>query len=211
VDESGIGQIFGGGAETPVAMPVSHPITTPMGRVITAHPLARSVQPVDGGVDGRFAQRLVETSQLSWAESDLAGLNATGKPARNLDQGDLNGPVGIAAAISAAAPNAPAPPAAEDGATPPATPSAETRVVVVGDSDFATDSAIGISGNGDLFLNAANWLAQQENLIAIRPKSPEDRRITLSADQSWFINILAIFGFPGLLFAMAVGVWWRRR
>jgi ABC-type uncharacterized transport system involved in gliding motility auxiliary subunit len=211
VDESGIGKIFGGGAETPVAMPVSHPITTPMGRVITAHPLARSVQPVDGGVDGRFAQRLVETSQLSWAESDLAGLYATGKPARNLDQGDLNGPVGIAAAISAAAPNAPAPPAAEDGATPPATPSAETRVVVVGDSDFATDSAIGISGNGDLFLNAANWLAQQENLIAIRPKSPEDRRITLSADQSWFINILAIFGFPGLLFAMAVGVWWRRR
>lgn len=211
VDESGIGQIFGGGAETPVAMPVSHPITTPMGRVITAHPLARSVTPVDGGVDGHSAQRLVETSQLSWAESDLSGLYATGKPERNLDKGDLNGPVGIAAAVSAPASTPPAPPSAEEAAPAPETPTAETRVVVVGDSDFATDSAIGISGNRDLFLNAANWLAQQENLIAIRPRDPEDRRITLSADESWMINVLAIFGFPGFLFAMAVGVWWRRR
>lgn len=219
VDESGIGQIFGGGAETPVAMPVSHPITTPMGRVITAHPLARSITPVDGGVEERFAQRLVETSELSWAESDLQSLYSTGKPQRDLDQGDLNGPVGIGAAVSAPATRTPEPAsvegAADDTAADPAeasdSPALETRVVVIGDSDFATDSAIGISGNGDLFLNAANWLAQQENLIAIRPRDPEDRRITLSADQSWFINLLAIFGFPGFLFAMAVGVWWRRR
>jgi ABC-type uncharacterized transport system involved in gliding motility auxiliary subunit len=68
-----------------------------------------------------------------------------------------------------------------------------------------------MSGNGDLFLNAANWLAQQEDLIAIRPRDPADRRISLTSEQMSMVNILALFVFPGLLFLAAVGVWWRRR
>ena len=52
----------------------------------------------------------------------------------------------------------------------------ETRLVAIGDSDFASNGALGVSGNRDLFLNTINWLAQQENLIAIRPRDPEDRR-----------------------------------
>jgi ABC-type uncharacterized transport system involved in gliding motility auxiliary subunit len=208
VDQSGIGQIFGGGAETPVAMPVAHPITNGM-QVITAHPLARSVTPVDAGVDGRFAQRLAETGPASWAEADLDGLFSNGQPEQDLASGDLAGPVSLAAAVSApvadAAPPAPDAPDALDA------PPNETRVVVVGDSDFVGNSAVGISGNGDLFLNMANWLAQQENLIAIRPRDPEDRRISLTNDQIWMIQIATIFVIPGLLFAAAVGVWWRRR
>jgi ABC-type uncharacterized transport system involved in gliding motility auxiliary subunit len=214
IDESGIGQVIGGGPETPVAMPVAHPITTPMGRVFTAHPLARSVRPVEGGVDGRFAQSILESNQLSWAESDVAALFETGRPERNLDAGDLNGPVALAAAVSAAAPDAPEPPApaeGEDAAAEPPAPAPETRVVVVGDSDFASNNAVNMSGNGDLFLNAANWLAQQEDLIAIRPRDPADRRISLTSEQMSMVNILALFVFPGLLFLAAVGVWWRRR
>ena len=49
-------------------------------------------------------------------------------------------------------------------------------MVVIGDSDFAANSVLGVQGNRDLFLNTVNWLAQQENLIAIRPREPEDRR-----------------------------------
>jgi hypothetical protein len=43
-------------------------------------------------------------------------------------------------------------------------------VVAIGDSDFAANSVLGIQGNRDLFLNALNWVAQNENLIAIRPR-----------------------------------------
>lgn len=211
IDESGIGQVIGSGPETPVAMPVSHPITTPLGGVITAHPLARSVTPVEGGSNGRFAQRLVETSQLSWAETDLAGLYATGRPTRNLDEGDLNGPIALGAAVSASAPAPPpAPDAPADPAAEPPAP-AETRVVVMGDSDFASNAVLGLSGNADLFLNAVNWLALQEDLIAIRPRDPSDRRLTMTQEQIGMVGIFGMFVFPGLLFATAFAVWWRRR
>ena len=94
---------------------------------------------------------------------------------------------------------------AEDGPKP------ESRIVVFGDSDFVANSALGISGNRDLFLNTVNWLAQQENLIAIRPKDPDDRRITLTADQQRRILVLAIFIIPGLILLAGVQTWWRRR
>jgi ABC-type uncharacterized transport system involved in gliding motility auxiliary subunit len=63
---------------------------------------------------------------------------------------------------------------------------------VIGDSDFASNGDFGFQGNGDMFLNTANWLAQQENLIAIRPKNPEDRRLQLTADQVSRVNWFAL-------------------
>jgi len=217
LDASGLGQLIGTGPETPVAMPASHPITENF-RVITAFPLTRSAQPIPGGVEGRTASTVLESSPQSWAETDLAGLFSTGQPERNLDQGDLNGPVAIASAVTAPAETpveapAPAADAGDDGAIAPAadTPARETRVLVVGDSDFASNRALNVGGNRDLFLNMANWLAQQDNLIAIRPRSPADRTITLTATQSRNIYWMTIFILPGLLIANAVRVWWTRR
>jgi ABC-type uncharacterized transport system involved in gliding motility auxiliary subunit len=203
IDASGLGQLFGTDASVPVAMPVDHPITNNF-RVMTAFPLARSVTPVEGGVDGRTARDVLQTSAQSWAESDVAGVYTTGRPERNLDRGDLAGPVSIAAAVSIPAPNAPAPETAE-------APKPESRVVVVGDSDFATDRAISIQGNREIFLNMANWLAQQEDLIAIRPRNPEDRPINVTADQGRMVWIFTLLVLPALLFLNGVRVWWRRR
>ena len=56
-----------------------------------------------------------------------------------------------------------------------------------------------------------NWLAQQENLIAIRPRAPEDRRITLTADQQVRINWLALLMIPGVILGTGVYSWWQRR
>ena len=57
------------------------------------------------------------------------------------------------------------------------------RIMVVGDSDFASNAAAGIQGNADLFVNMNNWLTQQEDLISIHPRDAGDRRITMTADQ----------------------------
>ena len=131
----------------------------------------------------------------------------------NADAGDTAGPVSLAAAVSAAATDAPKP-AEENNEEnsnndPPSPP--QTRVAVFGDSDFVTNGWLEIQGNKDLFLNTVSWLAQQENLIAIRPRDPEDRRISLTADQQTRIFWLTIFIIPGLILAMGVHVWWRRR
>ena len=206
VDVSGMGQMFGTDASVPVAARYEpHPITDRF-NLITAYPLARSVTPATGGANGRFPQPLVQTSASSWAETDIKRLATSGQVARELDKGDRQGPITLAAAVSA--PLANATPAADPKAD---APKPETRMVVFGDSDFAMNGFLGISGNRDLFLNAVNWLAQQENLIAIRPKDPEDRRITLTRDQHTRIFWLTVFIIPGLILFAGVQTWWRRR
>jgi ABC-type uncharacterized transport system involved in gliding motility auxiliary subunit len=212
LDASGMGQMLGTDASVPVAAQYpNHPITQGF-RVITAYPMARSMTPIEGGAGGRTAQPLVTTGAQSWAEADIASLSSgQGQVAFNADKGDRQGPITMAVAVSAPATVTPPAPSgnASPDAEPPPTP--ETRIVAVGDSDFAANLAIGIQGNRDLFMNALNWLSQQENLIALRPRQPEDHRLTLTADQQNSIMLLSLFIIPGLVFATGVYTWWRRR
>ena len=83
--------------------------------------------------------------------------------------------------------------------------------MAVGDSDFASNYAIGIPGNSRFLHELAELAAQQENLIAVRPRQPQDHRLTLTADQQNRIMILSLFIIPGLVFASGVYSWWRRR
>ena len=214
LDVSGMGQLLGTGYEVPVATTYQpHPITTRFD-LMTAYPVARSVAPATGNTSGKFPQTIVETSRASWAETDLKTLATSGQVSRDLDKGDKAGPVSLAAAVSAPAADAAAKPAGaapEDPAKPDETNKPESRVVVFGDSDFAANSAIGVQGNGDLFMNAVNWLAQQENLIAIRPKDPQDRRLTMTANAQNWIFRLTVFTLPGAILLAGVMTWWRRR
>jgi ABC-type uncharacterized transport system involved in gliding motility auxiliary subunit len=208
LDVSGMGRLIGTDESVPVAATYpSHAITDNF-KLLTAYPLARSMSPVDGGVNGRNGQKLVETSARSWAEADVKSLTG-GQPAK-MDDTDKKGPVSIAVAVSGAATAAPPPP--KDPAKPEEAPKpVEARIVAFGDSDFASNAALGVQGNRDLFLNATNWLAQQENLISIRAKDPEDRRITLTADQERRIFYLTVLIVPGLILLAGVQTWWRRR
>jgi ABC-type uncharacterized transport system involved in gliding motility auxiliary subunit len=213
VDVSGLGQLLGTDASVPVAATYpSHPITERFG-LLTAYPFARSVTPVPGGVENRFAQTVVETGPRSWAETNIRQLMTTGEVALDEAQGDQPGPVSIAAAVSAAAPDPPPPPQPEEteNGSGASRQTPETRVVAVGDSDFAANYALGIQGNRDLFLNMVSWLAQHEEMIAIRPREPEDRRITMTADQERRVFWLSIVIIPGLILIAGVHAWWRRR
>jgi ABC-type uncharacterized transport system involved in gliding motility auxiliary subunit len=204
LDQSGVGQMFGAGPQVPIAMNYpAHPITTGFNEM-TAYQLARSAAPITGGSNGHTAQAIAQTSARSWAESNLKELLVNHKATPEFDKGDKAGPIALVSAVSAAVTDAPA------GAAPDA-PKPETRVVVAGDSDFAGNGLLGFQGNRDFFTNAVNWLAQQEDLISIRPRDPEDRRIQLTSDQGERIFYLTVFIIPGLLFLNGIRVWWRRR
>ena len=89
---------------------------------------------------------------------------------------------------------------------------ASGRFVVVGDSDFITNELASAPVlNADLFLNMVNWVAQDEDLIAIRPREPEDRRIFLSSQQMTNVALFSILIVPGVILVTGVSVWWGRR
>jgi ABC-type uncharacterized transport system involved in gliding motility auxiliary subunit len=206
VDASGMGRLIGAGPEMPIAANYpSHPITERF-RVATAYPLARALTIVQGGVNGHTASPVVESSPQSWAEADLKSIGEGKEVTLDESKGDKPGPVTIAAAVSAAKPDA-TPPAPGQ----PDTPKPETRVVVYGDSDFPSNSVLGIPGNKDMFMNTIGWLSQQENLISIRPKEASDRRLTLTATQQNNITWLSLLIVPGLVFLTGAYSWWRRR
>ncbi len=216
VDASGIGQLLGTDASVPVAATYPPHAITENFALLTAFPLARSVQPVAGGANGRTAVAIVQTSERSWAEADLSQLQ-TGEVTLDEPSGDRPGPIAIAAVVSqtverpeTTVTNASADESdGDDDATDE--PPLQARLAVFGDSDFASNAAVGIQGNRDLLLNAVNWLAQQENLIAIRPREPEDRRITLTADQQTRIYWLSLAIVPGGILALGFLTWWNRR
>ena len=194
-----------------VAVEYPHQSAEALRGQLTLFPLARSIEPVMEGVNGRFAQPVVQTSQASWAETDLNLQEGSGvKP--EPEKGDKPGPVTIAAATSATAESAvTAGDAAKAAAGGDAPPKPETRVMVFGDSDFASNNVGGVPGNLNLFGNAVNWLAQQEDLISIRPKEAGDRRITLTSNQLQAMQWLSIVLIPAAVLLVGVATWWRRR
>jgi gliding motility-associatede transport system auxiliary component len=202
-------QLRGTQADVPVAANYPfHQITNTF-RMLTAYPYARSVKPVEGAPNGRTATTIIQSGVNSWAETDLQTLTTRGEARPDFDKGDIKGPVSLAVAVSAPVANAPTPPATDGQDANANKP--ETRLVVVGDSDFATNGVAGMGGNRDMFLNMVNWLAQQENLISVRPRNPADRRITMTAGQDRMIFWFAMIILPGLIFVAGIQAWWRRR
>lgn len=206
IDASGVGQLFGGDASVPVAATYPRHAITEGFNLLTAFPLARSMTAAADIPGGRTAQPIIETSARSWAETDL---RPTGEVALNEDKGDKPGPVTIGVAVSAPAADT-AKPAADQPADEDA-PKPETRVVAIGDSDFGANFALGIQGNSDLFMNTINWLAQQEGLIAIRPREPSDRRLTLTESNVTSLRWLSLIIVPAVVFGAGVLTWYRRR
>jgi ABC-type uncharacterized transport system involved in gliding motility auxiliary subunit len=210
VDASGMGRLIGTGPEVPVAASYpAHPIVDRF-NILTAFPMARSATAVKGGVNGHTAQNFVESSPRSWAEADIKSLLTSGEVSLDTSKGDKQGPISLAAAVSApvATPVATTTPKADDKSD---APKPETRLAAYGDSDFASNGALGIQGNRDLFMNTIGWLSQQENLISIRPKEADDRRITMTQAQQINLNWISLLIIPGMIFGSGVYSWWRRR
>jgi len=206
VDVSGVGQLFGAGEFTPIAIEYPYHEITKDFRVMTAYHMARSMEAGKGSPEGVFAQDLVKTSPESWAETDL-----TLKGRIQFDDGkDKKGPIslGVVATVRGPAPS-PSPSPAAEGAEPPKTP--EGRVVAIGDSDFASNPFLGFQGNKDFFLNIAAWLAEDVDLISIRPREPEDQRLFLTRQQQQNVAWVALVVLPGFFVVLGVAAWWRRR
>ncbi len=189
LDVSGVGRLFGTGPAVPLARTYgAHPITKDFAGTMTFFPFARSVHQADKSKFEPMITDLLKTSEESWAETELKGNEA------KFDEGkDTKGPITIGVAASKKVGEK------------------DARLVVIGDSDFASNGYSRLQRNGDLFMNTINWLAQDEDLISIRPKGPTDRRVTMTASQQNVLLWLTLVVMPGLALGSGAYIWWKRR
>jgi ABC-type uncharacterized transport system involved in gliding motility auxiliary subunit len=189
IDSSGVGSLLGAGPAIPLVTDFGEsPITKNFARSMTFFPLARTVSIADKSKTDPQIVELLKTSQQSFTVPNL-------KQGENKLTFDPNtaGPLSLGVAASRKA---------EGG---------EARVVVIGNSAFAANPYVGQQKNGDLFYNTINWLAQDENLISIRPKSQTNRRVTLTQGQSSALTWLDLVILPGIVIFSGVYIWWKRR
>ena len=66
-------------------------------------------------------------------------------------------------------------------------------------------------GNRDIVGNSLNWLAADEELISIRPKEPEDRRLRVSGSAIRIMFLTSVIFLPLVVILSGVSVWWKRR
>lgn len=187
IDINPQGRLLGAGPEIPVVGDyVAHPITREF-RFATFFPVARTVTVADKGPEGVSAQALARTSSESWAETSQEQIR-TGqvKP----DPGEARGPLTIAAVATVDARDVPAD-----------RKGAKARVVLIGNSSFAANAYLNLSGNRDFFLNTLSWLAEEENQIAVRPKESRTAPVFLTAAQGQ-----VLFWVPVVLLPLAMVV-----
>jgi ABC-type uncharacterized transport system involved in gliding motility auxiliary subunit len=155
--------------------------------------------------EGITVQALARTTPLSWGEKNYEKEAPTGK--LRMDPEDLQGPMVLAAVATRSLPQ----PAPAPGGEPPPGGKKESRLVVFGDSEFPVNSYFDATSNGELFLNTVNWLAGQEDLVAIRPKSRAPVTVTLTQHQASLIWISSILIAPAAILVLGTGLWFRRR
>jgi ABC-type uncharacterized transport system involved in gliding motility auxiliary subunit len=181
---------------------------------LTFFPGARSLSPTPQRVAGVSARPLINTSARSWTDTDPD--RAEFDPARNKREPSTimvlanRRPEFVSSAEAVMRELRGEKPTEADKA-PAKKVEKASRVIVVGDSDFATNSFYNIMGNGKLFLNAVNYLAARENLIGIEPRTYDKPQVSLTNQQMKGTFFLSMVLIPSLMALIGVAVWWRQR
>jgi ABC-type uncharacterized transport system involved in gliding motility auxiliary subunit len=189
LDLNPVGQLAGLGPQVAlVTTYASQPIVAQMRGSAVGFPLSRSME--IKSTDKTSVEKLFDSSSSSLATPNLSSPEVSVADPKN-----RKGPLTIAAA----------------GTYNTGKQNSQGRFVVTGSSSWAANRFLGFNGNGDLALNAVNWLSSDEDLISIRPKPPEDRRITMTRAQLVLVRATSQFVLPLLVVIAGTLVWWKRR
>jgi len=189
LEENPMGQLFGFGPEIPlVSSYESHPIVADMKNTFTGFPVARSL--TIKNTDKSTVTKLFSTTDRAIATTKLNTNEVN--PA---DPNNKKGPfaLGAAGSYNTGKPNSPG------------------RFVVIGSSGFLTNGMIGFQGNRDLAVNAVNWLSSDEDLISIRPKEAEDRRLSATQRQMNVFAYTDLLAIPLMVIVAGVSIFLKRR
>jgi ABC-type uncharacterized transport system involved in gliding motility auxiliary subunit len=186
----------------PAIIPVTeyfpHIITNTM-RYNTLFPLARGISPLtnENTVNNWQAEALFSSYGKSWSET--GGLTEEVK--FDSSAGDIAGPITIAVALHRANQNT-GKSSSEKNQT--------QRIVVVGDSDFLSDSYLGAGANLNLGLNIFNWLIGDDDFVSVEVKPSADTKLELNDSQLIIIGFGFFLVLPLLLLITGFRIWYLR-
>ena len=154
--------------------------------VTSVFPYARRIA-VAEGTKWKFTQ-LVEVAREGWLETGSIDANITFDPKK-----DVHGPIVIAAALERSVGDR------------------KQRIVVTGSGHFLSNQFVGLVGNLDLGVNMLNWLAGDEALITVQPRTRSDLTFELTMGGLALIAIGFLVVVPLALLIAGIIIWWRRR
>ena len=168
----------------------------PMIRSVNAPPifsLARVVEMEPDRAQGLSATAILATSPQGWASAQ-ENIPRTGVTTFEQNR-DVRGPIPIAGEMAIQ------------------TGEALGRIVVFGDADFANNTLVEQGGNKDLFINAINWLAEDQGQMAARPETQQSgvNQLFLSSDQIQTVLVTSTVIIPGFFLLIGVGIFLGRR
>jgi ABC-type uncharacterized transport system involved in gliding motility auxiliary subunit len=177
---------------TPVIIPQKeHPITRYLHQAVV-FPLCRPVLPIGSGT----GEIIASSSPGSWAERNTR--SAHDGRARFDREDDLRGPVPVAVALQGVG-------GTDEGQG--------GRLVVMGNSSFASNYYLHVIGNKDFFQNTINWIADTRRLMVPRtgPAQAPVSMFFLTERQSGLVFWSAVVAQPALVLCLGIlVVVWRR-
>ncbi len=161
--------------------------------IVSYFPGAVSIGPIPEIGETEFLP-LVWTSSDSWLDLNF---DAAKEPEIDVE-GEKQGSVSIGL-VAAYNPN------------PDDEKSKLARIIIIGDSDFASNDHFSQVNNGDLFLNSVNWLAEETQLITLRRSALSFRRLAVNRTESNFIEYSSLALPPILVLLIGGIIWWYRK
>jgi ABC-type uncharacterized transport system involved in gliding motility auxiliary subunit len=214
-----LSRVFGGSFLMPVVTQYGpHKITEGF-NIATFYPEARSIRPAAQAPQGVRLEVLASTSQEAWSEMDKETLD---KGQAGFDEKtDLPGPVPLVVLAEVDSTRATAgdksPQADTEAGQATASASASDNakakgyLLVCGNSGFVDNTHFGVSGNGDFFLNMANYLAEEEALITIEHREKQGQPLVLTQNQGRMLFGVSLILVPLVILLVGFGVYRVRR
>ncbi len=154
--------------------------------VTSVFPYARRIAASEG-TKWRFTS-LVEVAQDGWLETSAIDKNIAFDPGK-----DVKGPIVVAAALERNVGDR------------------KQRVVVTGSGHFLANQFVGTLGNLDLGVNMVNWLAGDDALITVQPRTRSDLTLELTRAGLALVGFGFLLVLPLVLLIAGGIIWWRRR
>jgi len=196
-----VSRLFGGVYNIPIVNTYfQHDITREF-NLPTFFPLARSVRFDKAKEKDLDYRSLLQTGPSSWATTDLIQQGQYQFDPKR----DEKGPIVLAAVVTVKGADS------EKSESEAEKKTKKARLIVFGDSDFASNVYFKSVGNGDLFLNAVSWLARYPELISIRPKEAKAGTLLLTSTQGKVLFYLPVVVLPLILLVAGVSIWQRRK